>query len=161
TAGATTVAAGAGIELDGSGLAIAEPVTSLTGTGVAAAGALHNLANANTWSGNLTLTGATTLASDAGTLTLGAISATAQNLTLTGAGGTTIGGVIGTTTGTLTKTGTGTLVLAAANTYTGLTTISAGIVRVQNSTALGTTAGATTVASGAGIEIDGTGLAIG
>ena len=70
TAGGTTVASGAAIEIDGSGLAIAEPITSLIGTGIAAAGALRNLANDNTWSGAITLGGAARINSDGGTLTL-------------------------------------------------------------------------------------------
>ncbi|MGH7383332.1 MAG: beta strand repeat-containing protein, partial [Candidatus Methylomirabilales bacterium] len=59
-----------------------------------------------------------------------------------------------------TKTGTGTLVLGGTNTYAGVTTVSAGILNVQNNTALGTTAGGTTVASGATLEIA-SGIAIG
>ena len=145
TAGATTVASGAAINVDGTGLTIAEPITSLIGTGVSATGAVRNLANANTWSGAITLGGAASIGSDAGTITLAGVSATAQNLTVTGSGNTTVGGVIGTTTGTLTKTGTGTLTLSAANTYTGVTTISAGQMLVNGSTG----AGVVTVASGA------------
>ena len=54
TAG-TSVTSGAAIEIDGCGLSIAEPITSLNGTGIRAAGALRNLANDNTWSGTITL----------------------------------------------------------------------------------------------------------
>lgn len=158
TAGATTVASGAAIELDDMGLNVAESITSLIGTGVGATGAIRNLANDNTWSGAIFLGGTVTIRSDGGTLTTAGITATARALTVTGSGDTTIGGVIATTTGTLTKTGTGTLTLSGANTYAGLTTLSAGIIRVQDSAALGTTAGATTVASGAAIELDGTSL---
>ena len=54
TAGTTSVTAGAAIQIDGSGLTIAEPVT-LNGTGISSGGALRNLANSNTWSGAVTL----------------------------------------------------------------------------------------------------------
>ncbi|HYR76789.1 MAG TPA: autotransporter-associated beta strand repeat-containing protein, partial [Pyrinomonadaceae bacterium] len=57
--------------------------------------------------------------------------------------------------GELTKTSAGTLTLSGANTYTGTTTISAGVVNIQNATALGTTAAGTTVASGARLEVQG------
>ncbi len=45
----------------------------------------------------------------------------------------------------LTKQGAGTWVLSGANSYTGLTTVSAGTLIAQNNTALGTTAAGTTV----------------
>ena len=54
-AGGANVASGAALTVDGSGLLIAEPITSLNGTGIAGAGALRNLANSNTWSGAITL----------------------------------------------------------------------------------------------------------
>ena len=93
TAGGTTVASGTAIEIDGTGLVIAEPITSLIGTGVGGAGAIRNLANANTWSGAIVLgAGGATIASDAGTLTLatGGITGATRPLTVTGAGNTTI-----------------------------------------------------------------------
>ena len=101
-AGGTSVVSGAALEIDGSGLAIAEPITSLIGTGVGAAGALRNLANDNTWSGAITLgAGGARINSDAGTLTLsGGVTGNTRPLTVGGAGNTTIGSVIATTTGT-------------------------------------------------------------
>ena len=149
--GTTTVASGAALNVDGTGLAIANPL-SLNGTGVGATGALRNLANANSWSGAISLAGAASIESDGGILTLGAISATAKALTVTGTGNTTVGGVIALTTGALTKTGTGSLTLAAANTYSGTTTVSAGTLSVDGSTA----AGATSVAVGATLRGSGT-----
>jgi uncharacterized repeat protein (TIGR01451 family) len=130
-AGATTVAAGAALQVDGSGLAIAEPIT-LNGTGVANGGALRNLANSNTLSGAITLASASRITSDGGTLTISnSVGGATQALTVAGAGNTAISGVIGTTTGTLTKIGTGTLTLSGNNTYTGLTTVSAGTLLVN------------------------------
>jgi autotransporter-associated beta strand protein len=56
---------------------------------------------------------------------------------------------------TLTKQGAGKLVLSGGNSYTGLTTISSGALNIQNATALGTTAGGTTVSSGGVLQIQG------
>ena len=149
TAGATTVASGAAIEIDGSGLSIAEPVTSIIGTGVSAGGALRNLANSNTWSGTLTIgSGNATVNADGGLLTLGAVGGATRTLTVGGAGDTSIGGVIGTTTGTLVKNGSGTLTLGAVNTYTGVTTINAGTIALDVANAIGPSSATTVAASG-------------
>ena len=62
-----------------------------------------------------------------------------KTLTLTGAGGGTISGVIsngGASALAITKSGTGTWVLAGANTHTGATTISAGVLRLANANAV-------------------------
>ncbi|MEK7414044.1 MAG: autotransporter-associated beta strand repeat-containing protein, partial [Planctomycetota bacterium] len=56
-------------------------------------------------------------------------------------------------TGLFTKAQAGSLVLTAANTYTGDTTVGAGTLVVSNATALGTTAGGTSVSSGASLQI--------
>src|SRR5436309_4912726 len=97
----------------------------------------------------------------AGTVTSGAAGA----VTLTAGGNnasTTFSGLIQNGSGTvaLTKTGTGTLTLSGANTYSGATTVSAGVLDVQNNTALGATAGATTVAGGAALQLEGSGLVV-
>ena len=139
TAGGLSVATGAEVDIDGSGLVIAEPITSLIGTGVSSAGAIRNLANDNTWSGAIVLgAGGARINSDAGTLTLsGGMTGAARPLTVGGSGNTLMNSVIGTTTGTLTKDGAGTLTLSATNTYTGATTISAGVLAIAADTALG------------------------
>lgn len=58
-------------------------------------------------------------------------------------------------TSTLTKSGTGTLTIQNANSYTGSTSINAGVVNIQNASALGTNAAGTTVSSGAQLQIQG------
>jgi len=57
-------------------------------------------------------------------------------------------------TGGLNKAGEGTLCLKADNTYSGETLVTAGVLIVGRSTALGSTAGGTSVADGAALEID-------
>ena len=85
-------------------------------------------------------------------------------VTLTAGGdnsSTTFGGVLQDGSGQLllTKAGTGILTLSGANTYGGVTDVAVGTLRANNASALGTTAGATTVASGATLDI--AGVAIG
>ena len=63
-------------------------------------------------------------------------------------------------TGNLTKAGTGTQILTGANTYTGTTTVSAGILNIQNATGLGTIAGGTSVSNGATLQLQG-GITVG
>jgi len=82
------------------------------------------------------------------------VSASAKNYILSSTSGGAIGG-----TATLMKSGSATLTLATANSYTGATTVSGGVLDVKNSSALG--AGVTTVSSGSALQVDGNGLAIG
>ncbi len=53
------------------------------------------------------------------------------------------------------KAGPGTMVFSGSNTYTGLTTISTGILKIGNSNALGTVAAGTTITSGAVLDLNG------
>jgi outer membrane autotransporter protein len=55
--------------------------------------------------------------------------------------------------GVVNQNGTGTTNLSGPNSYTGLTTVNAGVLEVQNNTALGTAAAGTTVVSGATLRI--------
>jgi len=65
-----------------------------------------------------------------------------------------ITGVVGGAAG-LTKSGIGTLSLTAANTFTGLVTVSAGTLRAGNATALGRTNNGIAIASGARLDLAG------
>lgn len=60
--------------------------------------------------------------------------------------------------GGFTKLGAGVLALAGANTYTGITSVSAGAIQAESNAALGTTAAGTSVASGASVFFSGVGL---
>lgn len=159
--GGTVTAGGAG------GTLILSGDNSFTGETVASAGTLalaHPNAIAN--SSNLRIAGSATFdntsgapISFAGGLLMNSGSPTftgtremtfagASNIgsgvtrTITVTGGTlTLAGVLGestlATSGSLAKAGAGTLVLSNANTYTGLTSVNAGILRLGNATALG------------------------
>ncbi|WP_370624457.1 autotransporter-associated beta strand repeat-containing protein, partial [Polynucleobacter sp. AM-26B4] len=162
-ASGTSIASGATLALQG-GITITDVINTASGAGVGSLGAILNNSGSNTITGLVTLGAATTIGSTAGTLTFDVASSNAltgtHNLTFTGDGNITVADPIATSTGTLTKSGAGTLTLSGANSYTGATTISNGVLRAANSTALGTVAGGVTVASGAALELIG-GITIG
>src|SRR5204863_394489 len=162
-AAGTTVASGATLQLQGGITTLSEALT-ISGTGAGGQnGALVNVSGTNNYAGLLTLGAATTISSDSGTLNLtnaGTITGATFGLTLTGVGGGSIASIIGTASGTLTKSGTGRWTLTGANTYTGSTSINVGILNIQNSTSLGTTASGTTIASGATLQLQG-GISVG
>jgi fibronectin-binding autotransporter adhesin len=87
-------------------------------------------------------------------------------LTLTGGGSgvVTLSGAITPGNGNrdyaISKTSTSTFILSGANNYGGATTISGGVLNIQNSSALGSIASGTSVSSGAALQIQG-GIAVG
>ena len=116
-AGNTSVAAGATLDLNGFNIGL-EPL-SLAGVGVGGNGALqNNNAGPAAAGGLVTLTANTTVGANTG------------NITLSGA----ISGAFA-----LTKIGAQTLTLSGANTYTGDTTVNAGILQLQGGAAIADT----------------------
>jgi autotransporter-associated beta strand protein len=105
-----------GGELDVTGVTLATPFTSVSGTGATGGGAIVNTGGTSTLSGTMSLSGAAT------------IDVVSGGLTISGA----IGG-----TGSLTAAGGNTLTLTNVNTYSGGTTISAGTTVVASSGSLG------------------------
>lgn len=159
TGSGTTVQSGGTLALSNN-ITINTETLSLNGTGEDGRGALLNLSGNNTYNGAINLAGDSTIAAEAGTLTLGtsaAIAAGGNALTFLADSGSTIQGnsVISGTGTTLTKNGEGTLVLNAANTYTGGTTVNAGVLRVTHDNGLGTDAGDTFINSGGTLELAG------
>ncbi len=151
TALLVTETSGAVVEVQNTVTIPSNKTFNISGTGVNLGGAIENVADSNTLQGTITLGASNTrINSNLGTLTIsGNIAGNALNVVYGGAGNIAQNGTIGTTSGTLTKDGTGILYLPNANTYTGLTTINAGIIDIQNATSLGTTANGTVVNSGA------------
>ncbi|MDD4737009.1 MAG: autotransporter-associated beta strand repeat-containing protein, partial [Kiritimatiellae bacterium] len=132
----TVVANGAALEIKGGITMAAEPLT-LNGAGATASpgGALRNVGDANDYAGPVTLASDSSIGTDVGT-------------TLTNSG--VISGGFA-----LTKVGAGTLILTEANTYTGDTTVEAGVLNIRNNTSLGTVAGDTEVAADAALQVQG------
>jgi autotransporter-associated beta strand protein len=162
TLSGTVVSSGGSLELQNN-ITVTGEALSITGTGSATNGALRNLSGNNTFTGLVTLTGAASIQSDAGLLTLdvatgNAITATNQNVTFAGAGNTAVADAIATGTGTLTKTGSGSLILSGANTYSGSTSISAsgGTLQLGAGGTTGTlnTSSAISVGSGATFAVN-------
>ncbi|HEY6168915.1 MAG TPA: autotransporter-associated beta strand repeat-containing protein, partial [Verrucomicrobiae bacterium] len=110
------------------------------------------------------IVGAMLLQQDAGGIIISNAIDLASGLTLggDGAGIVTNAGVIGNSGGTfgLTKNGSSKFVLQGANTFGGAVTINAGVLNLQNSSALGSSSGASVAATGAALELEG-GISIG
>lgn len=149
-----------GLTKTGAGTLTLSGVNTYNGTTTVNAGAISISSASSLGTGSMTLNG--------GTLMNTATFTSTQPITL-GASGGTLNALSGTTqtrsgvisgAGPLNVAGTGTLVFSAANTYTGITNVNSGVLNIQSPAALGTTAGGTTVASGAALQIQG-GIAVG
>ena len=138
--GATTVASGATIQIQVSG--IGAEATTINGSGFAGqAGSFVNVSGTNTYGGLLTLGSSATIASGAGTLNLtnaGSITGAGFDLTLVGAGDGNISASLDTVGGGLTKSGNGAWTLLASSSYAGDTTLTLGALRAGNNAAFGT-----------------------
>jgi len=139
TAGGVTVASGAALEIQ-NGITVGAETLSLSGSGISNGGALRSVGTGNltnTWGGTITLSAASRINCDASsTLSVGAISGTNVDLSLGGLGNINVTGAIATGTGSLTDDGPGNVTLSGTNTYTGNTTISAGITSLGASDVL-------------------------
>ena len=114
-------------------------------------GTLRNNSGANSFAGNSTLIGSGNMVSDAGTLTVsGAVTLGGNALAISGAGDSQFSGAIS-GDGSITKSGAGTTTISGSNIFTGVTTVSAGMLQVRSTSALGATgaANSTKVLSGA------------
>lgn len=111
------------------------------GSGINGGSAVTGVATVNLAGGTLDMNGTNIGAAAPNAVTLNAQSGTLSNLGQLNNGAT------------LNKTTAGTLILDGVNAYTGLTTVTAGIVSVRSDTGLGNTASGTVVSSGASLEL--------
>ena len=140
-----------GVSLNAGQLNINSPTALGTGAFTVGGGSIDNTSgapltlstnNAQTWSNDFVFVGSNSLNLGAGAVTL------SNNRTLTiNASTLTVGGVISGSAG-LTKDGNGTLLLSAANAYTGMTNVVAGVLQIGNVSAIPTSS-AITISSGA------------
>ncbi|PUE51435.1 hypothetical protein B9Z45_14730 [Limnohabitans sp. 2KL-17] len=125
-------------------------LSSLSISGTTSLGSNVSTTGAQIYTGAMTLTGHSTLTGSG--LSLSSVSLGGDTLTMAEAGTGTISGTV-TGTGGLTLSGTGALTLMGDNSYSGATLVSSGVLKVGSNTALGTTAGDTTVASSGTIDL--------
>ena len=118
---------------DGATLAFTAPMNvnnaiTLSGVGYGGAGALESTSGAVKLVGAVTLAADSTINTTSGTLTVsgGITSSGSTNLTINGAGNTTVSSAITTNGGGVTINSTGTTTFSGANTYTGTTTVNSG-----------------------------------
>jgi fibronectin-binding autotransporter adhesin len=159
TAGGTTISYYGTLQLQNN-ITVGNEALIIEGDGAfGQSGALVNVSGTNNYGGLITFPeGSGTISSDSGTLNLtntGTMTGPDVFLTLTGSGDGTVSSIIGTGGGFLIKSGTGTWTISGANTYTGETEVTAGILNIRNSAGLGTTAGGTTIYYDSTLQLQG------
>ena len=159
TAGGIVVQNGAALEL-ANGVAVGAEALTITGTGISSGGALRNVASSTaSYAGAITigLNGARINSDSSGALTLsgGIVTAVNRNVTIGGAGNTTVQTVAISGAGNLIKADAGTATLTFANTYTGATNVTGGTLLVNGS---GSISGSASTVSNAGSTLGGTGI---
>lgn len=152
TSAGTIVANGAALQIEGTTSIGAEAIT-ISGTGISNTGAIRNMSSNNSFSGTITILDDASIISDASRLTLNTIIGS-KSITIGGTGNLTIGGIINLGTGALTKIGTGSVILNAVNIYSGLTTISNGILQIGIAKAI-PVENEVNIASGASLDLAG------
>ncbi len=131
---------------------VGTPGNSLTLSG---SGITNNSANLQTLNLPITLTAAQTINAAAGILALSqAITNGGNLLSFDGITNTVVSGAI-TGAGGLNKNGSGTVTLLAANTYSGSTTVAAGILEVTNNGAISGAVASVSAVGGAELLVDG------
>ena len=180
SAGGVTINSGGTVKLDsgwtyGDDFTVSGPGSIIPGSGfVREAGALIAESSTNRLTGAVILNGDATLAGNSfldpsvtpgagglafriGTLVIaGPTGVTGSgNLTLSGPGDGVIVNGVNTSSGGVIKDGAGRWTVNGASTYSGTTAVSAGILRIANSGALGSTGAGTTVFGGAALELSG------
>lgn len=131
---------------------------TLSGTNVLASstvigGTLTVADSTNLGAGAVTLNGGSLTVNGSGVTVSNAVALTGDG-TITNANAVALSGIVS-GTGALTKAGAGTLTLSGDNTYSGATAVNDGKLVAAHNNALGTTAGSTTVASGAALGLQG------
>ena len=131
---------------------------TLSGTNVLASstvigGTLTVADSTNLGAGAVTLNGGSLTVTGSGVTVSNAVALTGDG-TITNANAVALSGIVS-GTGALTKAGAGTLTLSGDNTYSGATAVNDGTLVAAHNNALGTTAGSTTVASGAALGLQG------
>jgi autotransporter-associated beta strand protein len=149
TAAGTTVGNGSVLRIQGtnnggSGITVGSEALTIIGQGRGGnGGALRSVSGTNTWQGKVILSGDARIGSGGGSfLTLDVASGNAVesadfNFATEGAGHIQVNDAVSLGTGSLTKLGTGSLILAAANSYSGGTLLSEGVLRLDNGSAAG------------------------
>ena len=135
---------------------------SLILNGPSSVGSLINNGGTNVWGGSITLASASAISNVSGILTLNpasgvAVSGSNVSLSISGGTSTTISGSVSLGNGGFNVTG-GLTKLMTANSYSGATSVNAGILTIQDGMALSSSL--VTVSSGASLQLQG-GISVG